>query len=254
MTEVWHLGSVKWHLIKLYKRLIRQSNRRTRSEVKRKKVNAALVISHIRRQNIKPVFIIYIYVSPLLLCVCVFPPHCCSVIRSCLTLCDPIDCRMPSFHGLHHLLDFMSIESVMPYNDLILCHPLLLLSSIFPSIKVFSNESALCIRWSKYWGFSFNNSPSNEYSGLSSFRMDWFDLLAVQGTLKNLLQQHSSKASILLRSAFFTVQLSHLNIITGKTIALTRQSFVSKAVFLLFSTLSRFVIACLSRSKCLLIS
>ena len=150
MTEVWHLGSVKWHLIKLYKRLIRQSNRRTRSDVKRKKVNAARQ-SHIRRQNIKPVFIIYIYVfynpkSPLLLCVCVFPPHCCSVIRSCLTLCDPIDCRMPSFHGLHHLLDFMSTESVMPSNDLILCHPLLLLSSIFPNIRVFSNESALCIR------------------------------------------------------------------------------------------------------------
>ena len=187
-------------------------------------------------------------------CVCEFPPHCCSVIKSCLTLCDPIDCRMPSFHGLHHLLDFMSIESLMPSNDLILCHPLLLLSSIFPSIRVFSNESALCIRWPKYWSFSFNISPSNEYSGLSSFRIDWFDLLAVQGTLKNLLQQHSSKASILLRSAFFEVQLSYLNIITGKTIALTRQTFVSKAVFMLFNTLSRFVIGCLSRSKCLLIS
>ena len=118
----------------------------------------------------------------------------------------------------------MSIESVMPSNHLILCHPLLLLLSIFPSIKVFSSESALCIRWPKYWSFSFNISPSNEHPGLISFRMDWLDLLAVQGILKSLLQHHSSKASILLHSAFFIVQLSHPYMTTGKTIALTRQT------------------------------
>ena len=162
---------------------------------------------------------------------------------------------MPSFHVLHHLVDLlklMCIESAMPSNDLILCHPVLLLPSIFPSIRVFSNESALCIRWPKYWSFSFSISPSNEYSGLSSFSIDWFDLLAVQETLKSLLQHHSSNS--ILRSVFFEVQLSHLNIITGKTIALTRQTFVSKAMFLLFNTLSRFVIACLLRNTCLLIS
>ena len=125
----------------------------------------------------------------------------------------------------------MSIESVMPSNHLVLCHPLLLLPSIFPSIRVFSNESALCIRWPKYWSFSFNISPSNEHPGLISFRMDWLDLLAVQGTLKNLLQHHSSKASILRHSAFFIVQLSHPYMTTGKTIALTRQTFVDKTVF-----------------------
>ena len=120
------------------------------------------------------------------------------------------------------LLKLMSIKSVMPSNHLILCHPLLLLPSIFPSIRGFSNESALCIRWPKYWGFSFSISPSNEYSGLISFRMDWFDLLAVQGTLKSLLQHHSAKASILQHSAFFMVQLSHPYMTTGKTVALTR--------------------------------
>ena len=120
----------------------------------------------------------------------------------------------------------MSIESVMPSNHLILCRPLLLLPSIFPSIRVFSSESALRIRWPKYWSFSFNISPSNEHPGLISFRMDWLDLLAVQGTLKSLFQHHSSKASILLRSAFFTVQLSHLYMTTGKSIALTRRTFV----------------------------
>jgi len=124
------------------------------------------------------------------------------------------------------LLKLMSIESVMPSNILILCHLLLPLSSIFPSIMVFSNESVLCSRWPKYWSFSFSISPSNEYSGLISFRMDWFDLLAVQGTLKSLLQHHSSKASILQHSAFFIVQLSHLYRTTGKTIALTRWTFV----------------------------
>jgi len=128
----------------------------------------------------------------------------------------------------------MSIESVMPSNHLILCHPLLLLPSIFPSIRVFSNESALYIRWPKYWSFSFNISPSNEYSGLISFRMDWLDLFANQGTLKSLLQHHRSKASILQHLAIFTVQLSHSYMTTGKTIALTRQTFVGKVMSLLF--------------------
>ena len=152
------------------------------------------------------------------------------------------------------LLKLMSIESVMPSNHLILCHPLLLLCSIFPSIRVFSSESVLCIRWPKYWSFNFSISPSNEYSGLISFRMDWLDLLAVQGTLKSLLQHHSSKASILLRSAFFIVQLSHPYMTTGKTIALTRQTFVGKIISLLFNMLSRLVITFLPRSKSLLIS
>ena len=136
----------------------------------------------------------------------------------------------------------MSIESVMPSNHLILCCPLLLLPSIFPSIRVFSNESALCIRWPKYWSFSCNISPSNEHPGLVSFRMVWLDLLAVQGTLKSLLQHHSSKASILRCSAFFKVQLSHQYMITGKTIALTRRIFVGKVMSLLFNMLSRLVI------------
>ena len=148
----------------------------------------------------------------------------------------------------------MSIESVMPSNHLILCHPLLLRPSIFPSIRVFSNESALCIRWQKYWSFSFNISPSNEHPGLISFRMDWLDLLAVQGTLKSLLQHHSSKASILRRSAFFTIQVSHPYMITGKTIALTRRTFVGKVMSLLYNMLSRLFITFLPRSKCLLIS
>ena len=147
----------------------------------------------------------------------------------------------------------MSIESVMPSNHLILCHPLLL-SSIFPSIRVFSNESALCIRWPKYWSFSFNISPSNEHSGMISFRMDWMDLLAVQGTLKSLLQHHSSKASILQSSAFFTVQLSHPYMTTGKTTALTRQTFVGKVMSLLLNMLSSLVITFLPRSKSLLTS
>ena len=140
----------------------------------------------------------------------------------------------------------------MPSNHLIFCHPLL--PSIVPSIRVFSNESVLCIRWPKYWSFSFSISPSNEYSGLISFRMDWLDLLAVQGTLKSLLQHHSSKASILRCSAFFIVQLSHPYMITGKTIALTRQTFVGKVMSLFFSMLSMLVIAFLPRSKHLLIS
>ena len=142
----------------------------------------------------------------------------------------------------------------MPSNHLILCHPLLLLPSIFPRIRVFSNESALCIRWPKYWSFSFNISPSNEHPGLISFRMDWLDLFAIQGTLKSLLQHHSSKASILQRSAFFVVQLSHPYMTTRKTIALTRWTFVGKVMSLLFNMLSRLVITFLPRSKCLLIS
>ena len=146
----------------------------------------------------------------------------------------------------------MSVESVMPSNQLILCHPLLLLPSIFPSIRVFSNESVLYIMWPKYWSFSI--SPSSEYLGLISFRMDWLDLLAVQGTLKSLLQHHSSKASILWCSAFFVVQLSHPYMTTGKTIALTRQTFVGKVMSRLFNMLSRLVITVLPRSKRLLIS
>ena len=146
----------------------------------------------------------------------------------------------------------MSIKSVMPSNNLILCRPLLLLPSIFPSITVFSNESALCIRWPKCWSFSFNISPSNEQPGLIYFRMDWLDLLAVQGTLKSLLQHHSSKASILWHLAFFIVQLSHPYMTTGKTIALSRQTF-GKVMALLFNMLSRLVIAFLPRTKCLLI-
>ena len=136
----------------------------------------------------------------------------------------------------------MSIELVMPSNHLILCHALLLLPSIFPSIRVFSNESVLCIRWPKHWSFNFSISPSNEYSGLISFRMDWLDLLAVQGTLKSLLQYHSSKASILQCSAFFIVQLSCLYMTTGKTIALETQTIVSKIMALIFNMVSRLVI------------
>ena len=147
------------------------------------------------------------------------------------------------------LLKLMSVESVIPSNHLILCCPLLLLPSIFPSITVFSNESVLRIRWPKYWSFSFSINPPNEYSGLISFRMDWLDLLAIQGTLKSLLQHHSSKASILQCSAFFIVQLSHPYMTTGKMIALTRQNFVGKVMSLLFNMLSRLVITFLPRSK-----
>ena len=148
----------------------------------------------------------------------------------------------------------MSIESMMSSNHLILCHPLLLLPSILPSIRVFSNESVLHMRWPKYWSLSFSINPSNEHSGLISFRMDWLDLLAVQGTLKSPLQHHSSKASILQCSALFLVQCSYPYMTTGETITLTRQTFVGKVMSLFFNMLSRLVIAFLPRSKCLLIS
>ena len=148
----------------------------------------------------------------------------------------------------------MSIDSMMPSNHPILCCPLLLLASIFPSIRVFSNESALRITWPKYWSFNFNISPSNEHPGLISFRMDWLDLPAVQGTHKSLLQHHSSKASILQHSALFIVELSHPYMTTGKTVALTRWTFVGKVMSLLFNMLSRLVTAFLPRSKGLLIS
>ena len=148
----------------------------------------------------------------------------------------------------------MSIKLVMPSNHHILCCPLLLLHSIFPSIRVFSNESVVCIRWPKYWSFSFSISPSNEYSGLISCRIDWLDLLAVQGTLKSLLQHHNSKALILRCSAFFMVQISHLYMTTEKTIAFTIQTLVGKMMFLLFNMLPRFVRAFLLRNKHLLVS
>ena len=179
-----------------------------------------------------------------------------SVTQSCPTICGPIDCSMPGLSVHHQLLEItqlMSIESVMPSSHLTLCRPLLLLPSIFLSIRVFSNESVLRIRWPKYWSFSFSISPSNEYSGLISFRRDWLDLLAVQGTLKRILQHHSSKASIPWRLAFFIVQLSHPYMTTGKKIALTIRTFGAIVMFLL-NMLSRFVTAFLPRSRSLLIS
>ena len=156
-----------------------------------------------------------------------------SIAQSCATLCEPIDCSSQaslSTTKSWSLLKSMSIDLMMPSNHLILCHPLLLPPSIFPSIRIFSNESVLHIRWPKYWSFSFSISPSNEYSTLISFRIDWLDLLAIQGTLKSILQHHSSKATILRCLAFFTVQLSHLYMTTGKTIALTRRTFVGKVM------------------------
>ena len=177
--------------------------------------------------------------------------------KSCPTLCNPMNwtCQASlSFTISWSLLKLMSIELVMSSNHLILCGPILPLPSIFPSIRVFASESALHIRWPKYWNFSFSISPSSEYSGLISFRINWFDLLAVQGILTSLLQHHSSKALILRLSAFFIVQLSHPYMTTGKTIALTRWTFVGKVMSLLFNILSRLVITFLPRSKCLLIS
>ena len=182
---------------------------------------------------------------------------CCSVARHIQLFVTPWTAARQaslSFPISWSLLKLMSIESVMPSSHLVLCHPLLLLPSIIPSIRVFSDESVLHIRWPKYWSFSFSVSPSDEYSGLTSFRLDWFDLLAVLGTLKSLLQHHSSKASILQCSAFFMVQLSHPYMTTGKTIALTRRTFVGKVMSLLFNMLSRLVIAFLLRNQHLLIS
>ena len=180
-----------------------------------------------------------------------------TVVQSCLTLCNPMDCSTLGFPVHHHLLD-LAHTHVHRVSDailtFILCCPLLLLPSIFTSTEDFSKESVLYIRWPKYWSFSFIISPSNEYSGLISFRMEWLDLLAVQGTLKSLLQHHSSKASILWHSVFFMVQLSHSYLTTGETIALTRRTFVGKVMSLLCNMLSRIVIALLSRSKHLLIS
>ena len=180
-----------------------------------------------------------------------------SVAQSCLTLCDPMNCStpgLPSITNSRSSLKLMSIESVMPSSHLMFCRPLLLLPPIPPSIRVFSNESALRMRWPKYWSFSFSISSSNEHPGLISFRMDWLDLFAVQGTLNSLLQHHNSKASILWHSAFFTVQLSHPYMTTGKTIALNRWTFFGKVISLLFKMLSRLVITFLPRSKRLLIS
>ena len=178
-----------------------------------------------------------------------------SVTQSCLTLCNPMDYSMPGFPVQHQRPELTQVhhvgDAIQPSHTLSSPFPL---PSIFSNIRIFSNESVLCIRWPKYWGFSFSISPSNEYSGLISFRMDRLDLLAVQGTLKSLLQHHSSKASVLQCSAFFIVQLSHPYMTTGKTIALTRGTFVGKVMSLLFNMLSRLVITILPRSKCLLIS
>ena len=179
---------------------------------------------------------------------------CCSVAQLCLTFCNPVDCSILGFPVLHHLQEFTQTHVHWISDAIQPSHPLsslLLPPSIFPSIRVFSNESALHTRWPKYWSFGFNISPSNEYSGLISFRMDWFDLLAVQGTLKSLLQHHSSKASILWCSDFFIV---HPFMTTGKIIALTRWTFVGKVMSLFFNMMSSLVIAFLPRSKCLLIS
>ena len=178
-----------------------------------------------------------------------------SVVSNSLWPHEPQHARPPFPSPTPRALPkLMSIESVMPSNHLILCRPLLLLPSIFPSIRVFSNKSVLRMRWPEFQSFSFSISPSNEHPGLICFRMDWLDLLAVQGTLKSLLQHQSSKASILRRSAFFIVQMSHPYMTTGKTIALTKWTFVGKVMSLLFNMLSKLVIAFLSRSKCFLIS
>ena len=195
----------------------------------------------------------YVWV-PLSLCLSV---QFSSVTQSCLTPCDPMNCSIPGLPVHYHLqssLRLAFIESVMPTSHHILCHPLLLLPPIPPSIRVFSNESTLHMRWPKYRSFSFSIIPSKEIPGLISFRMDWLDLFAVQGTCKSLLQHHSSKASILRRSAFFTVQLSHPYMTTGKTKALTRWTLIGKIMSLLLNMLSRLIITFLPRSKCLLIS
>ena len=180
-----------------------------------------------------------------------------SVAQSCLTLCNPMNRSTPGFPVHHQLLEPAQTHVHRISDAIQLFHPLsspVLLPSIFPSIRVFSNELALCIRWPKYRSISFSISPSNEYSGLISFRIDWFNILAVQGALKSLLQYHSSKASILQHSAFFIVQLSHPCMTAGETVALTRWTFVGKVMSMLCYALSRFVIAFLQRSKHLLIS
>ena len=186
----------------------------------------------------------------------IFCCSCCSFSELCPTFCDSMDCSTPGFPVLHYLPEFAQTQVHWVGDAIQPSHPVISSSppSVFPSIRVFSNESAPCIRWPKYWSFSFSISPSNENSGLISLRIDWFDLLSVQGTLKSLLQHHTSKASILWRSAFFMVQLSHPYMTTRKTIALTILTFVGKVMPLLFNTLLRFVIAFLPRSKCLLIS
>ena len=186
-----------------------------------------------------------------------FPSQFRWVAQSCLILCDPIDCSKPGFpvHHQHQELTQTHIHWVGDaFHHLIICGPLLLRPSIFPSHRVFSSESVLHIRWPKYWSFSFSINPLNEYSGMNSFRMDWLDLLAVQGTLKSLLQNHSSKAAILGSSVFFIVQLSHPYMTTGKNKALTRRTFVGKVMSPVFNMLSMLVITFLPRSKCLLIS
>ena len=183
-----------------------------------------------------------------------FSQFSCSVMSDSLRPHESQHARPPCPLPTPRVHSVMPIESVIPSSHLILCCPLFLLPPIPPSIRVFSNESTLHMRWPKYWNFSFSISPSNEHSGLISFRMDWLDLLAVQGTLKSLLQHHSSKASVLRCSAFFIVQLSHPYMTTGKTIALTRQTFVGKVMSLLFNMLSRLVVTFLPRSKRLLIS
>ena len=180
-----------------------------------------------------------------------------SVTQSCLTLYDPMDCRMPGFPVHHQLPELAQIHDHRVGDTIQSSHPLLAPSPPalkFLSIRIFAHESAVCIRWPKYWSFSFNISSSNEYSAWISFRMDWLDLLAVQGTLRSFLQHHRSKASILWHSAFFIVQLSHPYLTTGKTIALTRWTFVDKVMSLLFNMLSKLVITFILRSKCLLIS
>ena len=191
---------------------------------------------------------------PLYECTIIPVQFSCSVMSDSATPRTAVHQASLSITNPQSLLRRMSIESVIPSNHLILCHPLPLMTSIFPSISVFSNESVLYIRWPKYWSFSFSISPSNEYAGLISFRMNWLDLLAVQGTLKSLLQHHSSKALLLQHSVFFMVQLSHPYKSTGKTIALTRWTFVGKVMSLLFNMLSRLVITFLPKSKCFLIS
>ena len=182
--------------------------------------------------------------------VVVWSLSCAQLFATPRTAAHQASCPSPS----PRVCSVMSIESVMPSNHLIFCHPLLLLPSIFPSIRIFSNQSVLHIRWPKYWRFSFSISPSNEYSRLISFRIDWLDLLAVQRTLRSLLQHHTSKASIIWCSAFFMVQFSYPYMTTGKTIALTRRNFVGRVMFLVFNILSMFVMTFPPRSKCFLIS